>query len=101
MGVRLQMPPGTTLGALTGVNVTYSQLGVAIYDVEAFRSQPGFTEGDFHPAFVLNAAGTTVRLPWLTYPTSMGQEAPKELWLDTNSSLFLVNRLSGELTKVR
>lgn len=82
---------GTALGLQSdlGTNSTwFSQFGLALYDLNAFRSQSGFSEGD-----------STVSIPGIPVPASGADEEREETWLDKNATIYMVGRSNGLLIR--
>jgi hypothetical protein len=96
----LSLRAGSALGDTIGLIATtpvagipfYTQLGVVLYDRQAFVNQPGNTEGDY----VLNGIPTLQPDP---PPGARAQEATEELWIDQNSLPLFVNRFNGNLLR--
>ena len=94
-----QIAPDKTIGMKLHLTNTigngsslYSQMGILIYDLEGYRNQPDFAEGDFT---------ALINIPNVAKPASLTIKRNLENYLDQNSSLFMINRYSGELTKAR
>jgi type II secretory pathway pseudopilin PulG len=77
----------TPTGPMT--ELQYSQVGFTLFDETVFNSS-GFTDAD--PAV---DGGATAYAP----PPSASPEAAEELWIDANSTPFLVNRYNGTLMR--
>lgn len=89
IGLRLQLIDDLPSSTTTPV---YSQVGMVIYDLEAFRAVSFHSEGDVH---------SNMNIPDQDPPANYNDERNEEKWLDDNGSLYFVNRYSGELTQVR
>src|SRR5204863_4107711 len=88
--------PGVRSPDSDGVDRTlHTQLGVVLYDREAFLAQPGATEGDFVMKDV-NGKDIPTLSPG---PALASAEALEEQWLDKNATPLLLDRYSGMLTK--
>jgi prepilin-type N-terminal cleavage/methylation domain-containing protein len=100
----LQFRVNSNLGATIGLTVSqplagtpfYTQLGVVLYDKQAFLNQPNNSEGDW----VMN------QIPTLQAPSSANNETDnnpatmdEEQWIDQNSLPLFVNRFNGNLLR--
>lgn len=84
---------GDNLGDLSGTaNKIYSGFGVVIYELEAFRSQSGNSDGD-----ISIGPSNKPFPPGITRPASAADEVNEEKWLDDNTTPLLVSRYTGTL----
>ncbi|HET6248027.1 MAG TPA: hypothetical protein VFE47_10050, partial [Tepidisphaeraceae bacterium] len=75
-------------------SVPYSQLGLVLFDYDAFKAQ-GFSDLDAD----INAQGYTSS-SWQVGNTKQSQsEQMEETWVDTHSTPVLVNRFNGTLIR--
>jgi hypothetical protein len=88
-GIRAASAWGVKLGLATDIDAGYySQLGVALYDLGAFKDQPN-NDGTDNDSFAA--------IP--TYGAAAANEANEEDWLDKNSLLLSINRYNGTLVR--
>lgn len=86
------VPVNPTAASLTNQLVMRSQLGLVLFDIDAFRNAcSGDPLGD--PLKDLQ-----IEQPTATYTGSFEQQT-KEAWLDTNGLVILINRYNGTLVK--
>ncbi len=82
----LVQPP--IVGVPAGNYPLISQVGVLLYERNAYLNQPSFTESDINYQTPNQVASPTAAL-----------KASEEDWLDKNGTVMIVNPFNGELVK--